>query len=103
MMQLLVRAFKNRQSFTIGTSITTGRSNTVVWNGIHHKTSTSGGASRSVATLLQQTLTVVQSLNCTPLLDASFHSFGYPDKTYFTRVKEELASFGILPPKASSK
>jgi hypothetical protein len=54
--------------FTVGTSVTTGASNTTVWAGIHHKTSMSGGSS----------------------------SFGFPDKTYFTRVQEELASKGVI-------
>ena len=64
---LLKVAFDRRLTFTVGTSVTTGRKNTVVWNGIHHKTSTTGG----------------------PTL------FGYPDNTYFNRVKEELASKGV--------
>ena len=54
-------------TFTVGTSVTTGRKNTVVWNGIHHKTSLFGGPTR----------------------------FGYPDKNYFNRVKEELAAKGV--------
>lgn len=29
--------------FTVGTSVTSGRSNVVIWNGIHHKTSVTGG------------------------------------------------------------
>jgi len=51
----------------VGTSVTTGKQNTVVWNGIHHKTSLGGGT----------------------------QYFGYPDATYFNRVKEELASKGV--------
>ena len=51
----------------MGRSVTTGRDNTVVWNGIHMKTNTHGGSS----------------------------NFGYPDPTYFERVKEELASVGV--------
>ena len=51
----------------MGTSVTTGRKNTVVWNGIHHKTNLYGGAT----------------------------NFGYPDKSYFNRVKEELAAKGV--------
>lgn len=51
----------------VGTSVTTGRANTVVWNGIHHKTNTYGGTA----------------------------CFGYPDPTYFNRVKLELADKGI--------
>ena len=42
-LQLLRRAFDARLVFTIGTSNTTGRSNQVIWNDIHHKTSISGG------------------------------------------------------------
>lgn len=53
--------------FTVGRSVTTGLDNQTVWNGIHHKTSTTGGASR----------------------------FGYPDPTYLSRVKEELAAKGV--------
>ena len=41
---LLKRAFDQRLVFTVGTSSTTGVSNAVVWNDIHHKTSMHGGA-----------------------------------------------------------
>eukprot|EP00043_Microstomoeca_roanoka_P012026 m.115413 g.115413 ORF g.115413 m.115413 type:complete len:515 (+) comp15368_c0_seq1:42-1586(+) len=58
-------AFDRRHLFRVGTSITTGLTNTVVWNSIHHKTYTSQGP------------------------------FGYPDPTYFSRVKEELRACGI--------
>ena len=64
---LLKVAFDRKLTFTVGTSVTTGRKNTVVWNGIHHKTSLFGGPTR----------------------------FGYPDKSYFNRVKEELAAKGV--------
>nr|XP_014352559.1 PREDICTED: probable E3 ubiquitin-protein ligase DTX3 isoform X2 [Latimeria chalumnae] len=40
---LLRRAFDQRLTFTIGTSMTTGRSNVITWNDIHHKTNTWGG------------------------------------------------------------
>lgn len=53
----------------VGTSLTTGRKNTVVWAGIHHKTNTHGGVS----------------------------SFGWPDETYFARVKGELSDRGVTP------
>ena len=43
---LLEKGFKRRQLFTIGTSVTTGRANCVIWGGIHHKTNTSGGPTR---------------------------------------------------------
>ena len=64
---LLKEAFDRKLVFTVGTSVTTGRSNTTVWAGIHHKTSISGGTS----------------------------CFGYPDPSYFSRVEEELASKGV--------
>jgi deltex len=59
--------FQRKLLFVIGTSVTNGTTNTVVWGGIHHKTSTSGGSS----------------------------SFGYPDETYFARVKGELEDKGV--------
>ena len=45
-LQLLKRAFDARLVFTIGASNTTGFSNQVIWNDIHHKTNISGGAFR---------------------------------------------------------
>ena len=66
-LKLLEIAFKRRLTFTIGTSITTGKENVIVWNGIHHKTKTSGG----------------------PI------AYGFPDPNYFLRVKQELAAKGI--------
>ena len=44
-----------------------GLDNSVVWNGVHHKTSPRGGTSH----------------------------YGWPDSTYFVRVKEELKAKGI--------
>ena len=64
---MLKIAFDRKLTFTIGTSVTTGVQNTVIWNGIHHKSSLSGGAV----------------------------NYGYPDPTYFNRVCEELASKGV--------
>jgi deltex-like protein len=64
-LQLLTKAFDAQLTFTVGTSLTTGQANTVVWNGIHHKTSLGGGV------------------------------YGFPDPTYFSRVKDELAQKGI--------
>ena len=64
---LLKIAFDRKLTFTIGTSVTTGQQDCVVWNGIHHKTQVSGGAT----------------------------SYGYPDPTYFNRVTEELAAKGV--------
>eukprot|EP01015_Nassula_variabilis_P029245 TRINITY_DN6249_c0_g1_i2.p2 TRINITY_DN6249_c0_g1~~TRINITY_DN6249_c0_g1_i2.p2 ORF type:complete len:150 (+),score=20.00 TRINITY_DN6249_c0_g1_i2:63-512(+) len=68
-LKLLKAAFDRRLIFTIGTSVTTGANNCVVWNGIHHKTSIAGGTA----------------------------CWGYPDQTYLSRVKEELASKGVTP------
>lgn len=65
-LKLLEIAWDRRVSFTIGTSVTTGVENTVVWN-IHHKTNQTGGVGY----------------------------FGYPDATYFQRVKWELEAYGI--------
>ena len=42
-LRLLQKAFNARLIFTVGTSVTSGQSNVVVWNDIHHKTNTSGG------------------------------------------------------------
>lgn len=69
--ELFKEAFDRKLIFTVGRSVTTGLDNQIVWNGIHHKTNTGGGAA----------------------------SFGYPDPGYFTRVKEELAAKGVVPKK----
>lgn len=65
---LLQKSFRRKVSFTVGDSVTTGRRNVVVWNSIHHKTNTHGG-----------TMT-----------------YGYPDPTYFNRVKLEMADKGVM-------
>ena len=39
---LLKKAFDAHLIFTVGTSHTTGASNSIVWNDIHHKTATHG-------------------------------------------------------------
>lgn len=64
---LFRKAFEQRLTFTVGTSMTTGRANVITWNDIHHKTNCAGG----------------------PQL------FGYPDPTYLARVQEELRAKGI--------
>jgi len=66
-LRLLQICFDRKLTFTVGTSLTTGQPNCVVWNGVHHKTSTWGGAAH----------------------------FGYPDDTYLERLFEELAAKGI--------
>jgi len=66
--RLLMRGFEHGLLFTVGQSVTTGVKNTTIWNGIHHKTSTSGGVS----------------------------NWGFPDAGYFERVTNELASKGLF-------
>ncbi|XP_041635330.1 uncharacterized protein LOC121504530 [Cheilinus undulatus] len=66
-LQLLKKAFDQKLIFTVGMSRTTGYENQVIWNDIHHKTSTTGGA----------------------------QGFGYPDPDYLRRVREELKANGI--------
>ncbi|KAI1891104.1 hypothetical protein AGOR_G00160510 [Albula goreensis] len=66
-LKLLERAFDQKLIFTVGTSTTTGATDTVTWNDIHHKTSQGGGPER----------------------------YGYPDPDYLKRVKEELKAKGI--------
>jgi len=65
---LLVKAFKRKLTFTVGFSVVRGRDNCIVWNGIHHKTNQWGGST----------------------------NYGYPDATYFSRVKNELADKGVV-------
>ena len=65
---LLVKSFKRKLTFTVGYSVVRGRDNCIVWNGVHHKTNTHGGSSH----------------------------YGYPDLTYFSRVKNELADKGVI-------
>uniref|UniRef100_A0A3Q2DNG5 E3 ubiquitin-protein ligase n=1 Tax=Cyprinodon variegatus TaxID=28743 RepID=A0A3Q2DNG5_CYPVA len=65
-LRLLKKAFDQKLIFTVGESRTTGAEKAVIWNDIHHKTSTTGGP-----------------------------HFGYPDETYLSRVKEELKAKGI--------
>jgi len=60
LLKMFVQAFERRLPFVVGTSLTTGQQNCVVWAGIHHKSTMGGGP------------------------------FGYPDPTYFNRVLEEF-------------
>eukprot|EP00899_Mesostigma_viride_P005332 jgi/Mesvir1/147/Mv13512-RA.1 len=63
----LQQAFQQRLIFSVGTSLTSGRDNVVIWNGIHHKT------------------------DLTPHAE-----HGYPDGTYLTRVKAEMQQAGVV-------
>lgn len=67
-LRLLRLGFERRVLFTIGTSLTTGRADCVIWNGVHHKTCRTGGAG----------------------------GFGYPDDSYLERVTSELAAKGVV-------
>ena len=48
-LRLLQKAFKQKLTFTIGRSSTTGMDNVITWNDIHHKTRRTGGAGRYVS------------------------------------------------------
>lgn len=66
-LELLKLAWERRLIFTIGTSVTTGRSNCIVWNNIHHKTE--------------------------PHSNSSGH--GFPDPNFLKNIKMELAVQGV--------
>ena len=66
-LQLLRVAWERRLTFTIGTSVTTGATNTIVWNEIHHKTESTSNHS----------------------------GHGYPDENYLDNVLAELAAQGV--------
>lgn len=66
-LELLKVAWMRRLIFTVGTSSTTGEPNTVVWNGIHHKTE----------------------------MMSNLSGHGYPDPNYLDNVLSELASQGV--------
>ena len=63
--ELMKVAFDRRLVFTVGKSVTSGAENVITWNGIHHKTSISGG------------------------------NWSYPDDKYLDNVQGELKGFGI--------
>lgn len=67
-LELLKVAWMRRLIFTVGTSSTTGEPNTVVWNGIHHKTE----------------------------MMSNLSGHGYPDPNYLDNVLSELASQGVI-------
>ncbi|XP_053187436.1 probable E3 ubiquitin-protein ligase DTX2 isoform X1 [Scomber japonicus] len=66
-LELLKVAWMRRLIFTVGTSSTTGEPDTVVWNGIHHKTE----------------------------MMSNLSGHGYPDPNYLDNVLSELASQGV--------
>ncbi|XP_018417208.1 PREDICTED: probable E3 ubiquitin-protein ligase DTX2 [Nanorana parkeri] len=66
-LELLKVAWARRLIFTIGVSSTTGESDTVVWNEIHHKTE----------------------------MTSNITGHGYPDTNYLNNVLAELAAQGV--------
>ncbi|KAA0714467.1 E3 ubiquitin-protein ligase DTX1 [Triplophysa tibetana] len=66
-LKLLITAWDRRLIFTIGTSSTTGETDTVVWNEIHHKTE----------------------------FGSNLTGHGYPDPNYLDNVTRELAAQGV--------
>ncbi|XP_017272581.1 E3 ubiquitin-protein ligase DTX1 isoform X3 [Kryptolebias marmoratus] len=66
-LKLLIMAWDRRLIFTIGTSSTTGESDTVVWNEIHHKTE----------------------------FGSNLTGHGYPDPNYLDNVLTELSAQGV--------
>lgn len=64
---LLKKAFQRRLIFSVGTSLSRGEDDCVVWGGIHHKTQ----------------------------LKDNGRGFGYPDMGYLKRVQEELRQHGV--------
>eukprot|EP00729_Bicosta_minor_P005547 gene5547-19719_t len=67
-LSLLEKAFIKGHLFQVADSVTTGSKNVVVWAGIHQKTDTHGGSA----------------------------NHGWPDPTYFDRLKAECAAVGIF-------
>lgn len=66
-LKLLQIAFDRKLTFTIGQSVTTGQSDSVVWNEIHHKTSAFD----------------------------NYSGHGYPDPNYLSNVLMELKQHGV--------
>lgn len=66
-LRLLLLAWDRRLIFSVGTSSTTGESDTVTWNEIHHKTE----------------------------FGSNLTGHGYPDSGYIDNVLEELKAQGI--------
>ena len=101
LLALLQRAWQQKLTFTIGRSITTGRDNTVVWNGIHHKTVTSVRACvRPCCAMLPPLFPLfLRQHNATQpnttQTQGGPQAYGYPDPTYLARLRDELRVKGI--------
>jgi hypothetical protein len=66
-LRLLIQAFRLGHLFAVGTSLTTGEHNVVIWGAVHQKTSRGGGAT----------------------------SHGWDDPAYFSRLNDECRSVGV--------
>ena len=66
-LRLLKVAWERKLTFAIGTSVTTGATDTLVWNEIHHKTEST----------------------------SNYSGHGYPDPNYLDNVLMELAAQGV--------
>ena len=64
---MLIEAFKRKLTFNIGTSLSTGEKNVIIWAGIHHKSTTKRG------------------------------EHGYPDPKYLDNLFQELKDRGVFP------
>ena len=73
-LKLLKIAWERRLTFTIGTSVTTGAMDTVVWNEIHHKTEST----------------------------SNYSGHGYPDPNYLDNVLMELSLQGVEDPDSAA-
>lgn len=67
MLKLLLVAWDRRLIFSVGTSSTTGETDTVIWNEVHHKTE----------------------------FGSNLTGHGYPDSGHLDNVLEELRAQGI--------
>nr|CEL69529.1 TPA: zinc finger (C3HC4 RING finger) protein,putative [Neospora caninum Liverpool] len=98
-LSLLIHAFVKGHTFTVGTSLTTGRSDVVVWNGIHHKTNRSGASPRILPAVCAQEmhafLLLPAAVLLLPLRSQGPAVYGYPDASYFDRVRAELEAKGV--------
>ena len=103
-LELLRKAFRLRQIFTVGQSRTTGYENVVTWNDIHHKTNTCGGVEKyeSFSSRHDRCFSVRVQFRL-PRSDLSqsvswYHRTWSPHNGFFsgTRVKQELAAKGII-------
>ena len=75
-------AWNQRLLFTIGTSLTTGMSNTITWNDIHMKTQVRKSF-------------LYNSINIIVNFQPSGGQHGYPDPNYLTNLKDDLSVRGI--------